>query len=576
VPKRLTLENIVEVTIAALASFCFAVSFGYTYGIDNQAEYMVSSLRLLDPTILSRDWYTTQTTHYHFIFKYLAAALIALDPRGWAIAIALTVVITAGTMCIYWLFRTLVKPERVLPGFLLLVAIAMITRTGGANGAYVFDRLLQPSTIGSVAFLASVPLFARGRWLASGLLVALSGLFHGNLLILLFLAYGAGHVMLGTRGLVLRLALQFVAPALVLLLFVPIMLKSALSPHAAAAQDIYFYIRCPHHFIPGKAEAAYIPFAAWQMIGAGVSLHLLRSNGNARRLGALIGGLLFVIWSGIVLATLVVVKPVVQLFAWRLGPYCELLLQVLACAGAVELILDPRSIRRRGVASFGLVVTGVCFLAMHEADTKHPELPKLVLMIVGAVVIVQLLALAAEKLAPLRTPLVLRRAWERGGPVLAVLAALGCLTHAAIPQVTTMPLRSTLLTGFPKDETELYDWMRLHTPKDALFLTPPSVDNLRFVSQRAIVVDWKSCPFLPDDVLEWHQRMKDVTGHPRFAGGGDIDGYSSMDRARMDTLRAKYHFDYVIVYKGHEAALGQLPVVHQNGSFVVLDARAAS
>ena len=570
-----TTKNLAEIAVAAVAALCFAVSFGYTYGIDNQVEYMISSLRLLDPTIFHRDWYAMQTTHYHFSFKYLAAALIALNRQGWAVAVFHTIIVSTGMMCLYWLLRTLVKPGRALPGFLLLVTIALITRTSAANATYVFDIMLQPSTVGSVAFLASVPFFAKGRWLESGVFMALSGLFHGNLLVLLFLAYGAAHLMLGTRGLALRLALQFVAPTLVLLLFLPIMLKSAGSPNAAASQDIYFNIRCPHHFIPGRAEAGYIPFAAWQMIGAGVSLHLLRTEGNARRLGALIGGLLFVIWSALVLATLVQVKPVIQLFAWRLGPYCELLLQVLACAGAVELFLDPGSIRRRGVASFGLIITGVGFLAMHQGDVNKPALAFLVLAIVGAVVVAQLGALAASNLAPASAQSQLRQLWERSGPAVVLLAALGCLIPTAIPLLSTVRQRSTLFAGFGKDETDLYDWMRLQTPKDALFLTPPEIDKVRFQSQRAIVADWKSCPFLPDEVLEWHQRMKDVTGRPGFAGAGDLAGYNSLDQSRLEALRAKYNLDFVVVRRGREAALGDHRVAHANGAFVVLDLHAA-
>lgn len=54
--------------VAAIAALCFAVSFGYTYGIDNQVEHMLSSLRPLGPTISHRDWHAMQTAHYHFPF----------------------------------------------------------------------------------------------------------------------------------------------------------------------------------------------------------------------------------------------------------------------------------------------------------------------------------------------------------------------------------------------------------------------------------------------------------------------------------------------------------------------------
>jgi hypothetical protein len=89
------------------------------------------------------------------------------------------------------------------------------------------------------------------------------------------------------------------------------------------------------------------------------------------------------------------------------------------------------------------------------------------------------------------------------------------------------------------------------------------------------VVDWKSCPFLPDEVLEWHQRMKDVTGRPGFAGSRDLEGYNSLDRTRLEALRLKYKLDYVVVRRGREAALGEHRVAHANGAFVVLDLHSA-
>src|SRR5437879_6480704 len=82
-----------ELLVALVASICFGVSFGYNYGIDNQVVYMLSALRLLDPAILNHDWFATKTTQYHPAFKFVAAALIALNRRGWAVGVGQNVVI---------------------------------------------------------------------------------------------------------------------------------------------------------------------------------------------------------------------------------------------------------------------------------------------------------------------------------------------------------------------------------------------------------------------------------------------------------------------------------------------------
>lgn len=564
------LKNALEIVSALVASLCFGASFGYSYGLDNQVVYMLGALRLLDPTILNQDWLATKTTHYHMTFKYVGAALLALDRRGWAIAVAQNLAIAAGMMCLYALLRVLTERRRALAAFFLLLSIAFLTRTSAASASYVFDTILQPSTLGSLALLASVPFFAQGRFLASGVFVALSGLFHANYLILLIMAYGVAHLLLGAKGLFARLVLQFALPSLVLIFFLPVILGTAGAKGAAQAQNIYFNIRAPHHFVPANSERDFIPFAAWQLIGAGAALHLLQKDARARRVGALLGGLLFIIWSGLVLSTLVHVSPITQLFAWRLSPHCELILQSLACVGAVEMFLEPGAFRRRSAASFALLVTGLCFMAMYYGDRNRPAVAVMALALFGAALLPRLLSIGARTFAPAKWQSPLGRLWERGGPSIALLASLACVLPIGINQMGLIRQRSTLLNEPNRDEADLYAWMR-STPKDARFLTPPDVEKMRFHGQRSIVVDWKSNPIVPGEVLEWFQRLKDVTGRPGFSGGRDLDGYNSMDRARLDTLRARYGLDYVVVRRGREGALGSLRVAHRNGAFVVLD-----
>lgn len=564
------LKHALEVVAALVASLCFGASFGYNYGLDNQVVYLLGAIRLLDPTILNQDWLATKTTHYHMTFKYVGAALLALDRRGWGLAVTQNLAIAAGMMCLYALLRVLTERRRALVAFFLLLSIAFLTRTSAASASYVFDFILQPSTLGSLALLASVPFFAQGRYLASGVFVALSGLFHANYLILLIMAYGVAHLLLGGRGLFPRLVLQFALPSVVLLFFLPVILGTAGAKGAAQAQEIYFNIRAPHHFVPANSERDFIPFAAWQLIGAGASLHLLHQDARARRVGAFLGGLLFIIWSGLVLSTLVHVSPITQLFAWRLSPHCELVFQALACLGAVEMFLDPGAFRRRSPASFALLVTGLCFMAMYYGDRNKPAVALMTLALFGAALLARFASIGARTLAPAKWHSPLARSWERVGPLVALVAALVCVASIGKSQMSLIRQRSTLLNEPNRDEADLYSWMR-STPKDARFLTPPDVEKMRFHGQRSIVVDWKSNPIVPGEVLEWFQRLKDVSGRPGLSAQRDLDGYGSLDRARLDTLRARYGFDYVVVRRGHEGALGPLRVAHRNGSFVVLD-----
>jgi hypothetical protein len=561
-----------EIAAAALASICFGVSFGYNYGVDNQVVYMLGALRLLDPSILTRDWFATQTTHYHPAFKFVAAALIALSRRGLAVGVAQTIVIALGMMGLYALLRALCPDRRVaLPSFLLLLAINFITRTYGAGATYVFDWILQPSTLASAAFFAALPFFVRGRYLASSVCVAVSGLFHANYLLLLIMSFGMAHLFMGRRGLAGRLVLQFTLPALVLLLFLPMILSTARAPEAHAAQAIYMNIRAPHHFVPSGYERDFTPFIAWHMIGLGASLHLVQRDERTRRLALLIAGLLLVIWTGVVLSTWVHISQATQLFPWRIGPHAVMLLEVLASLGAISWLLAPGSAARATAGQIALLIGGLATLAMTGGNRDQPALANLLLAVTLGVLVFKAIGTVAA-FAPERVRAPLSGLWARAGGGVVLAAVLVALGLAAKDPMMGVQKRSTVWSGINRDEAELCRWMRESSPRDALFLTPPGVESLRFHGQRAIVVDWKSNPIVPGEVMEWFRRLKDVTGRPNFSGSRDLDGYNTMDTSRLEALRARYNFDFVVVRRGQEASLGHR-TVFANNRFAVLDVR---
>lgn len=504
-----------EAALAAASSLCFGVSFGHSYGVDNQVVYILGALRLLDPTILQRDWFSNRTTHYHPTFKYLAAALLGIDHSGWAVALLQTLAIAGGMLCVYALLRGIVGARRALPSFLLVLAVSLFTRTGAAGGTYVFDWTLQPSTMGSVGLLAAAAFFARERWLASGVCAAASGLFHLNYLVLLIPALFVAHLALGRRDLWKRLLLQLALPVGVVLLFLPVLLGAAGSPAVAEARQIIFHIRAPHHYEPARYLRAFLPSAMWLVLGAGGALYLARRNApGTRQLAAFCGGLLVVVWGGVLFSTLIPIAAATQLFSWRIGPHANLLLQALVFAALITAVTDSGVARRA-----------------------------------------------------------LGGAWARAAVPGVLASSLVIFALNAAGQLRHYRKRSTLVSGVGQEEEDLYRWMREQSPKDAVFLTPPDVETMRFWGQRAIVVDWKSQPHIPEEVLEWLQRLKDVTGRPELSGRKDLDGYDSLDAARLSLLRARYGVDYVVVRRGRERDLGFHPQAFANGGYVVLDVR---
>jgi hypothetical protein len=144
------------------------------------------------------------------------------------------------------------------------------------------------------------------------------------------------------------------------------------------------------------------------------------------------------------------------------------------------------------------------------------------------------------------------------------------MVAVAVEPIRKRPIN--IESPLPLAEVELYEWMRDKSPKDALFLTPPRAESMRFHGERAIVVDWKSNPVSPDEVMEWYKRLSDVLGHP-LRGWVDLDSYKSMDQARLEKLRGQYGLDFAVIHRGHEGAFHGFPVAYSNAAFTVLDVR---
>jgi hypothetical protein len=554
--------------VALIASALFAISFGFNYGVNNQVVYLLGSLRIVDHSLLAKDWYTTETTQYHFAFKYLGALLIALSPKGWAMAAAQATAITVGAMFLHSIAKGLLRDKRLaLAAFGLMLAIAFTTGTRGPGGSYAFDEIFQPSTLGTVGLLAAVAFFVDERWLASGIALAFSGAFHANYLVLEVPAFIAAQLFLGRGDFKRRMLRQLLPPMLVLLATTPVILASSGGPNAVKAQEILAAIRSPHHYNIGAFERDFLPWIGWQLAGTGALLTLGPSRGTpAFRLAAAVGSLSAVIWGGIVLATAFKMRAAVLLFSWRIEPHVELIFQVAICAAAVSAASgEIRRASRVAAAALGLLGAGVGVLFMFYGNRDKLALPEIALAIVVCGLVLALASTATD-----RRPAA--RSWYRR-VVPWALAAVGTTAgllsgYRALPQVKP---RSSLLRGADVSTAQLCDWAAAHTSKDAQFLIPPDHESFRFRCQRPVVVDWKSVPIIPDEVVAWYGRLEDVTGN-RIRSRRDLGGYASLDEKRLERLKQKYPIDYIMVRKGSERSLPALKVVYSNRAYSVLAA----
>ena len=76
-----------EVLLALAGGLFLTLAHGLHYLVSNQHQYFLLGMRLADSDFIPRDWYTWQTTHYHFAFGYLLWLLGKLGPL-WLTTIA--------------------------------------------------------------------------------------------------------------------------------------------------------------------------------------------------------------------------------------------------------------------------------------------------------------------------------------------------------------------------------------------------------------------------------------------------------------------------------------------------------
>ena len=570
---RLLVEPIASLLVAAAASVAYGLTFGFTYGVNNQTEYMLGALRHLDPALFADDWLASHTLNYHPAFGYLAWLLLVVGGRGgWGVGIALVVAVAAGSLCLYWLARRSLPVRSALPAFLIVVAAMTATGTREMAGTYVFDPIFQPSTVATVLFLAALPPFVERRWLLSGGLFAVAGLFHANFLVLGLGAFVVAHLVLGRQGLVHRAVRQLGPSMGVLVLLSPVILQAVRGgENVARAREILFLIRSPHHYNPRSFIGDFFPFLGWQALGLGLGGWMFRrGEGRGRALGAVLAGLVAVVWAGTALSVVFDVGRVTQLFVWRLAPFVDVFMQLLVAASVVRLLIEPSASWRLGRAEALLALAGAVALGVGYVHQGESTVSWLVdCGVAGGLGFG--LRLAAERWPPVAARS--RSMIAQHGPWVAGAAASLLVVSVVKGPLEGMRAHSNLLRGLPGGETDLYAWLRDNTTKDAIILSPPGLERFRLASERPIVVDWKGVPYAPRDLLEWYARLEEVSGKRGFRSRDEVvAGYEGMDGGRLDRLREKYHLSYAVVSRGREAGLGHR-VAWANAQFTVVDLR---
>lgn len=136
-----------------------------------------------------------------------------------------------------------------------------------------------------------------------------------------------------------------------------------------------------------------------------------------------------------------------------------------------------------------------------------------------------------------------------------------CLFAAAYPLALASGFEQLFIPPAKRGAWEaLQVWARRHTPKDALFLTPPESEGFRVHSRRSAFVEWKDGTIAYVDGRYgqlWWNRWSES---PRGAA------YDSIDEADLRAFTKKHRIDYVVMRRRR---LWAFPAVYHNEKFWV-------
>ena len=125
------------------------------------------------------------------------------------------------------------------------------------------------------------------------------------------------------------------------------------------------------------------------------------------------------------------------------------------------------------------------------------------------------------------------------------------------------------LNDFPTELKEISQKIKALTPENAILIAPPLLGELRYLADRALMINFKTFPFKGKKMLEWRDRLFDCytwTDKKGFdaATWAFEPNYKVIDKNRLEMLQKKYGADYAVLYA---ETVCQFPVLFENKKY---------
>ncbi len=196
-----------------------------------------------------------------------------------------------------------------------------------------------------------------------------------------------------------------------------------------------------------------------------------------------------------------------------------------------------------------------------------------------------------DVMLPLNTSLLFASALEqsltgraRRGLLLVCILLLSwtCTTQAVRFQEKLLALRQfpSREQGVNPEWKALCGWVRNHTPKNAVVVSPPAqFENFTWLAERPTIAKFKLLPQTKAGIVAWYERLTDLSGtlDPWSQVNNKKDkrheiqkqlntGYNRLTTAEAEALMSKYRAEYFVTHVTHQL---ELPIAYRNSLYVL-------
>jgi hypothetical protein len=575
---------------------------GYQFGLGQQSGLIPDIRHMNDPSHLEGDW-LVQLGPRHYAVVLVLSLLAHLVPLE-ALFLSLHACVIAAFLCILRRLALLFFHSEAV--FCLALFLLLRWGTAGLGGSVLFEAYTAAHHIAVPICMGAFYLSLRQRPYGAAILAGLATNVHMLLGLNTFVVLAVCHMVNGHRP-AAKTALRSLC--LYALVSTPSLLPTLLllgETNILSSQDfvqIHARLRHPHHYLPSSWPLGdYLRFGFAPLF----AIATFRGKANEQEHRTVVTWCVTILIACVVAALFVDLVPnklVTKLQLFRMTIFVQLF-GILYVANYLHRILEVRN-RVMTLATFALFAAGRTSHGLHfflaallialDPQSRRRVAPLAIAFAVLGVTVYS--SVAPQSLSYLSALAVQPVAWVRYAVAAGLLTTLAWVSRRAAPSWFNAPSWVPVLFVFlvlfrcvtgctfqynfqalarnPRlaDWVELCTWVRVNTPPDARFLTPPHRAGFRLLAERAIVVDFKETTVWETGIAEWKRRLDDLSGSGGLSCSGTGSclrtlraGYQSLTSEDFRRIARRYGAGYIIAERPMSLPF---PVLYSNEGFSV-------